>query len=35
MKVNHCIRNLLRLICLLQENSVNKTCLEEIAKKFN
>ena len=29
MKVNHCIRNLLRLICLLQENSVNKTCLED------
>lgn len=26
---NHCIKNLLKLICLLQENSVNKHCLED------
>lgn len=29
MGTNRCIRNLLRLICLLQENSVNKHCLED------
>lgn len=29
MRRNHCIKNLLKLICLLQENSVNKHCLED------
>ncbi len=29
MRTNHCIRNLLRLIHLLQENSVNTHCLED------
>lgn len=29
MRTNHCIRNLLKLIHLLQENSVNRTCLED------
>lgn len=29
MKVNHCIRNLLRLICLLQKNAKNDAHLED------
>lgn len=29
MNTNYCIRNLLRLICLLQENSNNRNCLED------
>lgn len=29
MRSNHCIKNLLKLICLLQENSVNKHYLED------
>ena len=33
MRTNHCIRNLFRLICLLQENSVNRHCLEDGCSK--
>ena len=33
MKNNHCIRNLLKLICLLQENSINTGCLEDGCSK--
>ena len=29
MKSNNCIRNLLKLICLLQENSLNKCSLDD------
>lgn len=29
MATNRCIKNLLKLICLLQQNSENKCCLED------
>ena len=29
MNANNCIKNLLKLICLLQKNSKNKHCLED------
>ena len=29
MTTNRCIKNLLKLICLLQENSQDECCIEE------